>query len=489
MTLPTDLSGLIVWYRGDSVTANGTVVASLLDKSGTGDPNKVANQLSAGLRPTLNAVDPNFNSNPTIQFNGSQYLVTGTFTTPITQPTTRFIVGLATGSGPDYIIDSINPSLQYSVSAPPGSIVQFNGGTLSIGANFAVPGIVIIVDNGASSSCVLGTTVLNSGNAGPNGATGLTIGAYAGTGFNLTGTIAEIIIYNRVLSATEIQAVAGYLQQRYGIPVFAATVSPTLVGPSLADLRLAAQQRADRVNVSTISTSEWNWYINKSAQELYGLLASTYQDYNVKSVAVTLPGGSQAGNSFQVGPNQTIASDFFQPRALWLQIGGSPTPYVTIPRLESLNERNLYVFPNIVPVYGAIPSRWNILGSTIEILPPTVGGNQYVLWYVPALPTLSSDTDSIAQYWLSINGWDEYVTLDAAAKALIKEESLDTANLLLQQKMALRERILREAAPRDISQPQSIVDMNRIRNPWGGWGAGGMPGPGWGGDGTGTGCW
>jgi hypothetical protein len=250
---------------------------------------------------------------------------------------------------------------------------------------------------------------------------------------------------------------------------------------TIDDVVLAAQQRADRVNASTIPNSEWLSYANASAGELYGLLCSTYQDYNVKSYDFTLQGGSSAQNSIAVGPS-TAVPDFFQPRALWLVIAGSPqTPFMPIPRLESLMERHLFTMPNIVPVYGAIPSRWNLLGSTIEILPPTVGANAYRLWYVPTLPTFKGgDGVPLDPFWMTVNGWHEYLVLDVAAKALIKEESLDTANLLLQLKAALKQRILTEAVPRDISQPQAIVDMSRVRDPWSGWG-GGMPGPGWGG--------
>lgn len=254
-----------------------------------------------------------------------------------------------------------------------------------------------------------------------------------------------------------------------------------------ADIILAAQRRADRINGPWTPTDWLEWVIG-SLQELYGVLTSTYEDYNVKQYPFTLSGGSQANNSLNVGPN-TAVPDFFQPRALWLQIAGSPTPFVTIPRLESLQERNLYVFPNIVPIYGAIPSRWNLLGSQIEILPPNVGGASYVLWYVPTLPVFTDTGVTIDKYWLTVNGWQEYAILDAAAKALVREESLDTAQLLLQEKAQLQARILREAMPRDVSGPRAIVDMQRVRmhSPWGpggyGWGGGGW------GDGGGGACW
>jgi hypothetical protein len=255
---------------------------------------------------------------------------------------------------------------------------------------------------------------------------------------------------------------------------------------SLSDLVLSAQQRCDRVNATTITTAEWYQYANASAQELYGAICATNEDYNVKSYPVTLVGGAQGQNQFSVGPN-TAVPDFLFPRAFWLQIGGSPTPYVTIPRLESFAERNLYTFPTVVPVYGAIPSRWNLMGNIIEVLPPSVAGSSYVLWYVPRLPTLVNPTDTIDAFWLTINGWDEYVVLDVAAKACIKEESLDTAQILLSQKKEIKARILAEGVPRDISQPRAITDMARVRNPWGGWGAGGIAGGGWGSDSGG--CW
>jgi hypothetical protein len=239
------------------------------------------------------------------------------------------------------------------------------------------------------------------------------------------------------------------------------------------------------VNATTIQTSDWNRWVNESVGELYGLLCQTYEDYNVSTYTFTLAGGV-GGNQLTVGPG-TAVPQFSQPRALWMQIQSSVQPYVTIPRLTSLMERNLYTFPNIVPVYGAIPSAWNLVGNTLEVLPPTVAGATYALLYVPVAPTLTQDTDTIDAFWLSINSWHHYVILDVAIKALIKEESLDTAQMLQGRKTAMGQRVLAEAKPRDVSQPQSIVDMSRVRNLW----PGGVPGaaPGWGGDWGGGGQW
>lgn len=254
----------------------------------------------------------------------------------------------------------------------------------------------------------------------------------------------------------------------------------------LSDLITAGLDRADRSAASFAQTTLVS-YANASLGRLYGKLCSTYEDYNVTQVTFALPGGSVTGNQVTIGPNGTVATDFFQPRALWLQIGNSPAPFVTIPRLTSLAERNLYTYPQIVPVYGAIPSCWNLLGATLEVLPSNVAGATYVLSYVPILPTFAYG-GAIDGPWLTVNGWQEFAVWDIAAKLLFKEESHDSFDRATAQANAMLQAVSIEAKPRDVSQPQSIADMNRVRNPWGGWGGGaGLPGQGWGGDGFGGG--
>lgn len=70
-----------------------------------------------------------------------------------------------------------------------------------------------------------------------------------------------------------------------------------------------------------------------------------------------------------------------------------------------------------------------------------------------------------------VNGWEEYVTIDAAIKALRKEES-DTS-ILMAEKAAMMKRILDSAPNRDAGQPDFI---SNTRNASGGWGYGGVGG-------------
>ena len=60
----------------------------------------------------------------------------------------------------------------------------------------------------------------------------------------------------------------------------AQSIVPTLTGEmTLGQVRLASQQRADRVDSPFVTTAEWNSYINQSYFELYDLLVTVYEDY------------------------------------------------------------------------------------------------------------------------------------------------------------------------------------------------------------------
>ena len=257
---------------------------------------------------------------------------------------------------------------------------------------------------------------------------------------------------------------------------------------SLAQLTLQAQQRCDRVNATTITAGEWTTMVNASVQELYGTLCSTYEDYNVKSVTFTLPGGDPPLNQIALGEANVPAgyptslpqiTDFYLMRALWWQASPAPsTRWVPLLKCAGFLERHRFLGPNVSLYYGSTPSAFLLYGTVLEVLPPASSGGTYMLLYVPQMPQLVGPNEDIAPYWLSVNGWDEYIVLDVAAKALIKEESIESANILLQQKQAVLQRVLKEAAPRDDGQPGMIQDVQRAQQ-WDLNGYGGRQGGWW----------
>lgn len=244
----------------------------------------------------------------------------------------------------------------------------------------------------------------------------------------------------------------------------------------LSDLILAAQQRADRVNAATITTPEWTSYVNASAAGLYRVLGQTYEDYNVQQYAFTLAGG-QGQNTLQVGTGSAVPQ-FDKLRHVSRvvippgNLGANAATYAPVLRADSPMEFDQLSAPVLMPYYGGLTQRvkyW-LWGNTLEIRPASSAGASYVLWYIPSYQKLVNQTDTIDGTWMATNGIDEYIVVDAAVKALVKEESLDTAQLLMQDRERIKTEILAQFAQRDDGQPGRIVDVKQARDaflvPW-----------------------
>lgn len=259
---------------------------------------------------------------------------------------------------------------------------------------------------------------------------------------------------------------------------------PTQTGEMcLSQIRLAAQQRADRINSNFVTKAEWDSYINQSMFELYDILITTYEDYylappiqfNTDGVTFLypLPNGS---NTFLNALNlaQTVTPPpFYKLSGVDLALQTATNAYVTVNKFTFIN-RNRFVFPNTAStLYGVFNLQYRVMGSNIEFIPTPTAGQGIRLWYIPRLNQLLQDTDITT---IGISGWIEYVIVKAAYYALTKEES-DT-NSLVMQLSALTKRIEESAANRDAGQPDVISDTRASR----GSGYGGTDG-GWGGNG------
>lgn len=254
---------------------------------------------------------------------------------------------------------------------------------------------------------------------------------------------------------------------------------PTPTGEmTLSQIRLAAQQRADRVNSNFVTQSEWRNYINQSMFELYDLLITVYEDYYIappiqftadgSTFLYPLPNGS---NTFQnaLNSSQTITPrPFYKLMGVDLALNNATNAFVTVNKFN-FSDRNRFVYPNSSStIYGVFNLQYRIMGNNIEFI-PTPSGNQVIrLWYIPRLIELLQETDTTDT---GISGWIEYVIVKAAYYALTKEEA-DTSSLVMQL-AALQRRIEDSAANRDAGMPDTISDVRRggRGNGWdGGWG-------------------
>lgn len=270
------------------------------------------------------------------------------------------------------------------------------------------------------------------------------------------------------------------------------SITPCLPGQiNLGYLRYMSQLRADKLNSQYLTTDEWNWNINQSTNELYDILVTKY------------------GDNFFVAPPLVIpltgATSYLLPNGSNYPINGVPSPACYKLNGVDVNVSGAVLGPNAgwVPCaranwsdrdrYTTWPGQAGALNNIYEVSYRAMGNNLYLfpanqnmvmqIWYVPMLTQMLQDTDMMP---FSVSGWSEYVIVDSAMKAMIKEESLEKWNALLASKNALLERIETTAANRDVDQPNSISNVRATMGDpgfsnWGnGYGGGGFGGSGWG---------
>lgn len=256
----------------------------------------------------------------------------------------------------------------------------------------------------------------------------------------------------------------------------AQSVVPVPVGEaSLGQIRLQAQQRADRVGSDFVTMPEWNMYINQSLFELYDLLIDQYgEEYFVATPVNITTNGTDQLYALPNGVNFNGAPAFYKLLGVDLGLDTSNNGWVSLNKFNFI-DRNKYFYPNSSStIYGVFNMSYRLVGNNIEFI-PTPSANQPIrLWYIPRMTMLLKDTDITSQ---GVSGWIEYVITDAAIKALQKEES--DVSILMAQKQALKLRIEAGSLNRDAGQPDTI--SNTRGTAWNGdqWGPNGGNKAGW----------
>ncbi len=239
---------------------------------------------------------------------------------------------------------------------------------------------------------------------------------------------------------------------------------------SLYELRLRAQQTADRVNSQFVTNDEWNYMIRLSMYELYDILMTSYEDYFASSY-VSIPTNGNLANyplpdgatnylgGVYGGTSGTPAPAFYKLAGMDLNVNTSIlTPSrVSLLRFDFI-KRNQYVYPNSTStIYGVYNMRYRIMGSNINIIPTPAGNQTLIAWYSPRLAGLLKDTDLTT---IGISGWLRYVIVRAAKYALDKEEGTDTSKLDTEI-MFLNKRIQEASSNRDAGIPDTISETRQ----------------------------
>lgn len=263
-------------------------------------------------------------------------------------------------------------------------------------------------------------------------------------------------------------------------------------------------------------------------------VATSYQFSLTSAQFYPLPDGTSSFTN-SLGSQ---AAEFYKLLGVDLQYSASPNGWVSLRRLEFI-ERNKYSNPNTAVNWNVYSNlRYRLEGNAMEFVPVPMAGQLARIWYIPAptslqfnLPcgsTLNTSTltltdttglqpgmntygtgipsgtiinsvgstsiivsnsisatltSNILSFWsdstsvAGIAGWEEYIVIDAAIKAQIKQES-DFSGLV-GQKAAMQMRIEAMAEGRDAGQAQHVSDVMAMNGWFGDNDYGGSGGGGW----------
>lgn len=255
-----------------------------------------------------------------------------------------------------------------------------------------------------------------------------------------------------------------------GTGTYSSIVSMVAAQPgemSLGELRLRAQETADRVDSEFVIMSEWNSFLRLALYELYDLLIGSYEAYNIASpvyintngstMQYALPDGTNYRGGTLGGSSGDPSPRFYKLHGLDLGVNTSNNAWVTLHTFDFI-DRNNFVYPNSTStIYGVYNMRYAITGNTLMIIPTPAGNQQLRMWYAPVLPQLLADTDLTTIGW---SGWLRYPIVRAAKYALDKEEGSDTSKLDAEL-IFLKTRIEQMAQNRDQGAPQTISNTRR----------------------------
>ncbi len=195
---------------------------------------------------------------------------------------------------------------------------------------------------------------------------------------------------------------------------------------TLLQLRDRAKQESDSVGQSAVTDPEWTQYINDSYGELYSLLAQSFgADYFVATpVTISTDGINQLF---------ALAADFFKLLGVEVQVS-SPQQWVSLKPFAFAERNSISLFNSAIPA----------------------AGQSVRYWYIPRFTPLVADPDLVVDA-ISMQGWAEYIVVDACIKALAKEES--DVSVFVARKQALVARLESEVSNRDAGNPARIVNV------------------------------
>lgn len=214
---------------------------------------------------------------------------------------------------------------------------------------------------------------------------------------------------------------------------------------TLTNLILQTRQRCDIENATARFTdAEITNYLNDSYAEFYDLVREAYgADYYM---ATTTPVNTVPGTELY-----SIPADFLAVNTVDIQL--APNIRISGRRYSQADRNHLRNLP-LSPIAWTrfTPVWYRLKGQNISFLPIPAGAYTFTIDYVPTPTRMTAPSSTIDD----VNGWSEYIVLDAAAKCMRKDQDFEMVQSLESAKAGLAERIRKMAPERDQGLPSKV---------------------------------
>lgn len=202
-----------------------TGVSAWADQSGVGDTNRNLTQATAGVQPVYTASDAQFNNRGVLDFNGSKYIKSGTWSAALAHPCTYYFVqrqDSSVGSQVFHFNHNGSGSYHYFISTATNMFVQTLATTSLTGATAlgtSKARLICIVINGASSAHYIDdmVTPVTTGNTGSTASVGETLGATNSGSSAYMGRLGARAAYSGAHDATARSSVGTLLRDYYAL--------------------------------------------------------------------------------------------------------------------------------------------------------------------------------------------------------------------------------------------------------------------------------
>jgi hypothetical protein len=214
---------------------------------------------------------------------------------------------------------------------------------------------------------------------------------------------------------------------------------------TLLSLRNQAKDRADMEDADFVEDSNWNIYANYALAELYDLIIDTDDTCVVKSA--TMP--AVTGQS-----SYALPGDFYKISRIYEKQADDK-----LLSMDSMSAHDLsqpYLYDEIWrSTRGDSRYRYYLEGLNIEIKPVPSGVFDIFLKYIPQFTPLVNDASTVN--YPIVAGWEEYVVVGMAMRALAKEGT--PTQQLAAERSTYVERIRQMTSGKDRFSPRRIRDV------------------------------